>query len=155
MRFYLYATDDPDPAEASNVTEWGLDPIEGEYDSTFEWEGRGADIATLGGRIIQDYGLNEKDRKIRIAGRDLTPALRTALQSKYVAVDQEYHFTARPAEDQAGDVWKVQFRRIPMGFSAVLDGPMFAVGRMYQEPPPAGYERYRYEVVLLSVEKVA
>lgn len=155
MRLYLYATDNVDPALASNVTEWGVDPIEGEYDSTFEWAGRGAHIATLGGQVIQDYGLNEKDRKIRIAGRDLTPALRTALQTKYAAVNQEYHFTARPAAVQASDVWKVQFRRVPMGFSAVLDAPMFAVGRMYAEPPPAGYERYRYEVVLLVNLKVA
>ena len=155
MRLYLYGTDNVDPALASNVTEWGVDPVEGEYDSTFEWEGRGADIPTLGGRIIQDYGLNEKDRKIRIAGRDLTPALRTALQTKYAAVNQQYHFTARPAAGQASDVFRVHFRRSPMGFSAVLDATMFAIGRMYEEPPPAGYERYRYDIVLLVVQKVA
>jgi hypothetical protein len=155
MRFYLYGTDNVNPTLATNVTEWALDPVEGEYDPTFEWEGRGADIATLGGRIIQDYGLNEKDRKIRLAGRDLTPALRAALQTKYAAVNQQYHFTARPAQGQASDVWKVQFRRVPLGFSAILDAPMFAVGRMYAEPAPDGYERYRYEMVLLVVAKVA
>ena len=155
MRLYLYGTDNVNPTLASNVTEWAVDPVEGEYDSTFDWDGRGADIGTLGGRIIQDWGLNEKDRKIRIAGRDMTPALRTALQSKYAAVNQQYHFTARPAQGQASDVWKVRFRRVPMGFSAILDAPTFAVGRMYAEPAPDGYERYRYELVLLVVEKVA
>jgi len=155
MRLYIYATDNVDPALATNVTEWGVDPIEGEYDSTFEWDGRGTYVPTLGGHVIQDWGLNEKDRKIRIAGRDLTAALRTALQSKYAVVNQQYHFTARPAAGQASDVWKVHFRRSPMGFSAVLDAQMFQIGRMYAEPPPAGYERYRYEIVLLVVQKVA
>jgi hypothetical protein len=155
MHFYLYSTDDPHPAEADDVTEWGLDPIEGEYDSEFEWDGRGADIPTLGGRIIQDWGISEKDRKIRVAGRDLNSTLRDELETKYLGVDQEWFFTARKAAGVDADVWRVQFRRVPRGFSAVLDGPTFAVGRMYQEPPDPGYERYRYELVLLVVEKVA
>lgn len=114
MRFYLYATDDVDPAEASNVTEWGLEPIEGEYDSEFEWDGRGADIPTLGGRIIQDWGVHEEDRKIRVAGRDLSPTLRAALETKYLAIETEWHFTARKSAAVSADVWKVQFRRVPM-----------------------------------------
>jgi hypothetical protein len=155
MRLYLYATDNVDPALATNVTEWGLDPIEGEYDPQFEWDGRGADIATLGGRVIQDYGLVETDRKIKIAGRDLTQALKTAIESKFATVDGQWHFTARKAAGVAADVWKVQFRRVPRGFTSVLDGPVFAVGRMYAEPPDSGYERYTYEIVLLVVQKVA
>ena len=108
-------------------------------------------------KTLKDSGVADvaKDRKIRIAGRDLTPALRTALQTKYAAVNQEYHFTARAAAAQASDVWRVQFRRAPMGFSAVLDASTFAIGRMYAEPPAAGYERYRYEIVLLVNQKVA
>ena len=155
MRFYLYSTDDADPAEADDVTEWGLDPIEGEYDPEFEWDGRGSHVTTLGGSVIQDYGVNELDRKIRVAGRDLNNTLRAELETKYLQPNTEWHFTARKAEAVAADVWKVQFRRVPRGFSALLDGPTFAVGRMYQEPPDAGYERYRYELVLLVLEKVS
>jgi hypothetical protein len=155
MKFYLYSTDHADPARAADATEWGLDPLEGEYDPEFEWNGRGADIPTLGGLVIQDYGVIEKDRKIRVAGRDLNGALRSALESKYLVANGEWHFTARRAANIAADVWKVRFRRVPRGFSAVLDGPTFAVGRMYQEPPDPGYERYRYELVLLVLEKIS
>jgi hypothetical protein len=155
MRLYLYATDNVDPALASSVTEWGVDPTEGEYDPQFEWDGRGADIATLGGRVIQDYGVVEQDRKIKIAGRDLTQALKTAIESKFTTVGGQWHFTARKASGVAADVWKVQFRRVPRGFTSVLDAPVFAVGRMYGEPPDSGYERYTYEIVLLVVQKVA
>jgi hypothetical protein len=154
MRFYLYSIDDPDPAQALDATEWGLDPIEGEYDPEFEWNGRGSDVATLGGRVIQDYGLNELDRKIRVSGRDLNDTLRAELEMKYVEPNTEWYFTARKAEGVGADVWKVRFRRVPRGFSALIDGPTFAIGRMYQEPPDAGYERYRYELVLLVVEKL-
>jgi hypothetical protein len=155
MRLYLYATDNVDPALATNVTEWGVDPTEGEYDPQFEWDGRGTDIATLGGRVIQDYGVVEQDRKIRIAGRDLTQALKTGIESKFTTVGGQWHFTARKASGVAADVWKVQFRRVPRGFTSVLDAPVFAVGRMYAEPPDSGYERYTYEIVLLVVQKVA
>jgi hypothetical protein len=155
MRFYLFATDNIDPALASNVTEWGLDPMEGEYDPQFEWDGRGADVATLGGRVVQDYGLVEKDRKIRIAGRDLSAALKSAIESKFTTIDGQWNFTARKSAGAPADVWRVQFRRVPRGFTSVLDGPFFAVGRMYAEPPDAGYERYTYEIVLLVVAKLA
>lgn len=155
MRFYLYATDNVDPAAASNVTEWGLDPIEGEYDSEFEWEGRGSVTPTLGGVVIQDYGTSQQDRKLRVAGRGLDAATRAALESKYLAPNTEYHFIARKSSGAPADVFKVQFRRVPRGFTAQLDAPTFAIGRMISEPAPAGYERYRYELVLLVVEKVA
>ncbi len=155
MRLYLYATDNVDPAHATNVTEWGIDPIDGEYDPRFEFDGRGADIVTLGGRVIQDWGLNEKDRKIRIAGKDLNPTEKSALQTKYETTNGQFYFTARVAAATPAEVWKVQFRRSPAGFVAVLDAPMFAVGGRYSEPPPSGYERYHYEMVLLVVEKMA
>jgi len=94
MRCYLYSTDSTDPALALNETDWLLDPIEGEYDSEFEWDGRGASVPTLGGRVIHDYGMLEADRNIRIAGSDLTEAERDALESKYAA-GGEWHFSAR------------------------------------------------------------
>src|SRR5687767_5454670 len=121
MRFYLYSTDDPDPAAAVDETDWLLDPIEGEYDPEFEWDGRGAAVVTLGGRIVQDYGRSELDRNIRIAGADLTAAERAALDQKYSAIDTEWFFTARAADATPADVWRVQFRRVPRGFSALLD----------------------------------
>jgi hypothetical protein len=155
MRLYLYATDNIDPALATNVTEWGVDPIDGEYDPQFEFDGRGANIATLGGRVIQDYGQVERDRKILIKGSDLTLALKTAIEAKYVTVEGQFNFTARKAAATPADVWRVQFQRNPRGFSAVLDAARYGIGHMYVEPAHIDYERYTYEIVLLVVSKLA
>ena len=154
MRCYLYSTDSTDPALALNETDWLLDPIEGEYDSEFEWDGRGASVPTLGGRVIHDYGMLEADRNIRIAGSDLTEAERDALESKYAA-GGEWHFSARAADVTPATVWLVQFRRVPRGFTAVLDAPKFAVGRYHSQPPALGYVGYKYEIVLMVLEKLA
>jgi hypothetical protein len=154
MRFYLYSTANPDPAADAGAISFLLDPVEGEYDPDFEWDGRGAVVPTLGGRVIQDYGMVEADRSIRVAGSDLTAEERAAIEALYIQQDTEWHFTARPADDTPAPVWRVQFRRVPRGFTAVLDAPKFAIGRFYSQPPAAGYEQYRYELVLLVVARV-
>jgi hypothetical protein len=155
MRLYLYGTDNLDPNLAGNVTQWGVDPEDGEYDPEFEFAGRGANVATLGGRVLQDYGQVEVDRKIRIAGQDLSLALKNAIAAKYATVDGQFNFTARRAANVASDVWRVQFQRVPRGFSAVLRAAMYQVGRMYAEPAHDDYERYEYEIILLVVSKLA
>jgi len=152
MKFYLYSTDDADPAEAADKIEWQADTLESEYDPAFDWNGRGADVVTLGGHVIHDYGTLEADRKIRCAGF-IDPAEAAALEAAYLA-GGEYHFTARKQLGVAADVWKVRFRRVPRGFTAVLDTPVFAIGRAISEPVREGYEQYRYEVVLLVVNKL-
>jgi hypothetical protein len=153
MKFFLYNTDDADPAAATGVVSWELNAVESEYDPAYEWDGRGADIATFGGRVIQDYGQVEADRKIRVAGIHLDPDTVAALEAKYTAAD-EYHFTARKVAAVAETVWKVRFRRVPRGFTATLDAPTFQIGRAFSEPAPVGYERYSYEMVLLVIQKL-
>ena len=153
MLFYLYSTDDADPAEAATVAlAWQADTLESEYDPAFEWAGRGSDVPTLGGHVIQDYGVVEQDRKIRCAGW-LEADEAAALEAAYIA-GGEYHFTARKQTGVAAEVWKVQFRRVPRGFTAVLEATTFATGRLISEPVAADYERYRYELVLLVVAKI-
>ncbi len=114
--FSVYSTDNVDPTLAVDTTSWDFDVWgQGEYDPRFEWEGRGANILTFGGRVDQFYGFNLKDRKIRIAGIDLTEAIRKALQLKY-ETDSEWNFT------DGIDVFRVRFSIKPSGFSAALNG---------------------------------
>jgi hypothetical protein len=149
FRFHIYSTDNTDPLLASDSTGWGLDPVEGEYDPRFEWGGRGSHIETLGGRFDQDYGFEITDRKIRIAGRDLSDLVRAALQTKYEAVDQDWHFT-----HGLGEVFKVRFSRNPLGFVTTLDAPLYARGLYIVSPPPPQYVRYRYVLFLRVVSQV-
>ena len=148
FRFSIYSTDDPDPDVAVDVTSWKPDPIEAVYDPRFEWVGRGAHVATLGGMVHQDAGLNIKDRKILISGRDMSNALRSELETKYVTVDTEWNFT-----DGLGEVFRVRFAREPRGFNAILDAALYAKGIFSSNPPPIKYVRYHYEIILLVISQ--
>ena len=154
MKFYLYNTDSPDPAIATGLLNWELNPQESEYDPTYEWNGRGADVPTLGGHVYHDYGLVESDRKIRITGSYLDATTMAALEAKYAATNTEYYFSARKVDAVADTIWKVRFRRQPRGFTCELDAPVFMIGRALSQPVPTGYERYKYEMVLLVVSKL-
>jgi hypothetical protein len=153
--FNIYNTDNTDPDLATGLTRWGPDPISGEYDPRFEWEGRGSHVITLGGppgvakgRKHQDSGLFIQDRKIRIAGSDMFEVLRSELQTKYEALDTEYHFT-----DGLGEVFKVRWSRRPRGFNAILNTPLYATGIMTGFPPSEKYRRFTYEVMLWIISQ--
>ena len=141
--FNIYSTDNVDPDLASDLTRWGPDPVNGQYDPRAEQEGRGSHVATLKGRKHQDSGVNIEDRRIMIAGSDMRNDLRELILAQYEVTDAEYNFT-----DGLGEVFRVKFSRRPRGFNAVLNTPLYAVGIMIQNPPPEKYRRYTYEIQL-------
>lgn len=141
--FSLYDTDNADPDLASNLTRWGPDPINGEYDPRAMQEGRGSHVATLKGRKHQDSGVNIEDRRIMIMGGDMDNALREEILAKYEVTDAEYNFT-----DGLGEVFRVRFSRRPRGFNAVINMPIYATGILIENPPAEKYRRYNYEVQL-------
>lgn len=148
--FNIYSIDNVNPDLAADLTRWGPDPIAGEYDPEFEWEGRGSHTITLGGppgsvkgRKHQDSGLFIQDRRIMISGSDFTVGLRDEIQTKYEAVDTDFNFT-----DGLGEVFRVRFSRRPRGFSPLLNTPLYATGLLTGFPPPEKYRRYSYEIML-------
>ena len=152
--FSVYSTDNVDPDLATDSTSWDFDVWgQGQYDSRFEWEGRGVNTLTFGGRVDQHFGFNIKDRKIRISGADLTEDVRKALQIKYEA-DQEWNFT------DGIDVFRIRFSLKPSGFAAALDGTMLGKGirgfvnatiqDIYQNQTllVSNFLKYRYNMLL-------
>lgn len=115
--FAFYSTDiDPntDPASADPAPETlvVLDqaPIFGEYDFHSGETGRGSVTKTLGGQVIQDFGVFEEDQRISFSETDaLSSAMVAALKTLHETVDGEYYFT------DGYNVWKVRFAR-PGGF---------------------------------------
>lgn len=117
--FAFYSTDiDPtvDPAEADPAPETlvVLDqvPILGNalYDLQGGEIGRGSVRQTLGGVVIQDFGIVDGDGRISFSDSDaLSAATVAALKTIHETVDGEYYFT------DGFNVWTVRFAR-PGGF---------------------------------------
>ncbi len=143
MQFAIYSTDNIDPLLATDATFFVLDPDAGEYDPRFEWEARGSNQQTLGGRVDQDFGFNIKDRKIRIAGEDMLEEVRVPLEIKHQAVNQDFNFT------DGLEVFRVRFSRKPRGFIATLIVDLYKRGIVISDPPPLAYVRHSYEIILL------
>jgi hypothetical protein len=122
--FAFYSTDiDPtvDPANADPAPETlvVLDqpPIlgDGRVDMQIGDAGRGSVIQTLGGAVIQDFGVYEEDGRISFGESDaLSADVVDDLQTIHDVVDGEYYFT------DGFRVWKVRFAR-PNGFKARLN----------------------------------
>ena len=117
-KFRIYSTDivptvDPDnasPAPATLIV-FDQDPFFGEYDSDDIDQARGITIRTLGGVVVQDFGVVESDGVISFSDSDaLEVDTVVALRSAYETVDGQYYFT------DGYECWKVQFSRNPMGF---------------------------------------
>lgn len=116
-QFCIYSTDitatlDPqnaNPAPATLVV-FDQDPIFGDYDTAAGYRGRGSKIETLGGVVLQDFGVVEKDGQIRIAEENvLVTNMITDIDALFVVIDGEYFFT------DVVNCWKVRFSR-PDGF---------------------------------------
>lgn len=87
------------------------DPHHGTYEQATSSEDRGYVLKTLGGAIIQDFGVFEVDEVISFSDIDaLTQPTITALLAAYVTVNGQWYFT------DGYDCWKVQFSRKPKGF---------------------------------------
>lgn len=144
--FAFYSTDiDPttDPANAvpAPVTLVVLDqpPVFGDYDFEAGDIGRGSVIPTLGGQVIQDFGVYDVDGRIVFSDTDaLSAGIADDLRALWAAVDGEYYFT-----DGYG-IWKVRFAR-PDGFKARRN-LLWAYH---------GEDVFSYEIALIVLEKIA
>jgi hypothetical protein len=114
-RFCIYSTDanpvtDPDSA----ITKIDLDTgpiLRGEIDLLGDAHGRGSTHRTLGGLVVQDFGVTIKDRTIRVAASDcLSEAKVSQLEALYVVRDAEYLFGT------GFETYRVKFSRNPAGF---------------------------------------
>jgi hypothetical protein len=153
VHFAIYSTDgsDPtDPTTASDYTYFYGNPRHGEYDPDYDWDGRGSHIQTLGSVVHQDFGVNDKDRKIRIRDDDAIPeSIRDELQLKYEEEDTEWHFT------DGLRVFRIVFSRRPRGFHAWLNMAKFDEGLQRGLSDPDEYCWYSYEMLLHVIQVVA
>lgn len=117
-KFRIYSTeitptldpDNADPLPATNII-FDQDPHHGTYEQATSSEDRGSIIKTLGGAVIQDFGVKVVDEIIAFSDIDaLTQPTITALIAAYAIVDEEWYFT------DGYECWKVQFSRSPRGF---------------------------------------
>jgi hypothetical protein len=114
------------------------DPLSGTYDLQSQPMGRGSRFQTIGGVVIQDFGVVESDRVIHIATETsaITSGEIAELQQAYETVDGTYYFT------DSLQCWKVQFAR-PGGF-------------MYSQNMKAKFynkDLYDYELTLYVLSK--
>lgn len=122
--FAFYSTDitpttDPANANPAPATLVVLDQppilLGGEYNFDAGETGRGSVIQTLGGVVVQDFGVIEGDGRISFSEFDALSASTVAgLKTIHETVDGEYYFT------DGFRVWKVRFMR-PNGFKARLN----------------------------------
>lgn len=119
MPFTVYSTEygpatTPETLSPAPLTLITLDqdPLFGTYEPEAGQMGRGSQHPTLGGVVIQDFGVIWQDQRIHIAEDNaLSQATVDALRSASAIVGGEYFFT------DGYDVWKVAFMR-PGGFRA-------------------------------------
>jgi hypothetical protein len=136
-----------DAAFTTNVTEFYQDPVGGEYDPEYEWEGRGSVLPCLSGVQIQDFGVDMQDRKILIRDNDAMKQSHVdALDAKWPAKDGQWYFT------DGIYVFKVQFQRSPRGWRKWLNTKLYFKGLQISQPPPERYVWYSYEIILLVRE---
>lgn len=148
--FAFYSTEidptvDPANADPAPATLVVLDqpPIFGNFNSQGGEIGRGTVISTLGGNIIQDFGVVVTDERISFSESDaLTESTITGLKAIHVVVDGEYYFT------DGFRVWKVRFAR-PGGFLYRLNLLM----KQYADEPGYPGDRYSYEINLIVISK--
>ena len=144
--FAFYSTDinpttDPANADPLPATLVVLDqpPVFGEYDFEAGSVGRGSVHATLGGQVVQDFGVFDVDGRITFSDTDaLSADTVDDLQALWATVDGEYYFT------DGYNMWKVGFLR-PDGFKA-RKNLLFA---------HHGQDIYSYEIALIVLEKIA
>lgn len=119
-KFRIYSTEitatlDPDnavPLPATLIV-FDHDPIHANYNPVGSAQDRGSVIRTLGGVVIQDFGVNVKDETITFSEASaISQSVVTALKTAYETVDGQWYFT------DGYECWKVQFSRLPRGFKA-------------------------------------
>jgi hypothetical protein len=149
--FAFYSTEiqptvSPATASPAPVTLVVLDqpPIFGTYDFDAGEMGRGSVIQTLGGVVIQDFGVTPGDGRISFSENDaLTKPVKEALDVIHKVVDGEYFFT------DGFKIWRVRFAR-PNGFKARKNLLM----AQYADEPGYPGDRYSYEINLIVVAEL-
>lgn len=144
-KFRLYSTDisatlDPDSASPAPTTliEFDQDPLHSEYNPEGAAQDRGSVIRTLGGVVVQDFGVVESDGVITFSDTGaLSSTTVSALQSAYETVDGEFYFT------DGYECWKIRFSRNPKGLKTWRN-LLFAYH---------GTSMFSYEIQLLVVLK--
>lgn len=125
------------PAPATLIT-FDQAPLFGTYEPEAGTMGRGAQIQTLGGVVVQDFGVCLQDQRIKIAEDNaLSQATVDALRSASATAGGEYFFT------DGYEVWKVAFLR-PGGFRAWRN-MLYAAN---------GVTVYSYEISLIILEEL-
>jgi len=112
---------------------------DGEFNELGEDIGRGSVIQTLGGNVIQDFGIVESDGHIQFSDVDvyISADVIEDLAALHETVDGEYYFT------DGFNCWKVRFAR-PNGF----------VARKNLLWAQHGEDVYSYSFDLIIVEKI-
>jgi hypothetical protein len=145
MAFSLYSTEatpttTPEtlsPAAATLIT-LDQDPLFGSYDPEAGTMGRGSQSQTLGGVVVQDFGVCLQDQRIKITDDNaLSQATVDSLRSASAIAGGEYFFT------DGYEVWKVAFLR-PGGFRAWRN-MLYAAN---------GVTIYSYEMNLIILEEL-
>lgn len=116
-RFRLYSTEisatvNPDSAspQPGTLIVFDQDPFYGNYNPDGAGQDRGSIIRTLGGTIIQDFGVVASDGIITLSDTNaLSTSTVTSLRSAYQTIDAQFYFT------DGYECWKVQFSRNPKG----------------------------------------
>jgi len=119
-KFRIYSTEiaatlTPDSASPLPATliVFDQDPIHANYNPVGSGQARGSVIRTLGGVVVQDFGVNIKDETISFSEANaLSSSVISALKTAYETVDGQWYFT------DGYECWKVQFSRNPRGFRA-------------------------------------
>jgi len=119
-KFRIYSTEidatlDPDNAEPAPATliVFDQDPIHANYNPVGSAQDRGSAIRTLGGVVVQDFGVNIQDETISFSEANaISQSVVTALKTAYETVDGQWYFT------DGYECWKVQFSRTPRGFKS-------------------------------------
>jgi hypothetical protein len=143
--FAFYSTDiqpttDPANASPAPATLVVLDqpPIFGTYDFDAGEVGRGSVIQTLGGVVVQDFGVIAGDGRISFSESDaLSAETVAALKAIHDIIDGEYFFT------DGFRIWRVRFAR-PNGFK-------YRKNLFWAQH---GHEIYSYEINLIVVAEL-
>jgi len=147
-QFYIFSTDvdpetDPSGLSPETLIEFPQDPIFGEYDPAAGYRGRGSKTETLGGVVLQDFGVYVEDEQIRIAEENVWMedgvTFIDDMDEAFAAIDEDYYFT------DGYQVWQVRFAR-PDGFK-YRRNMLFKIKE--------GLDVYSYEILLNVVEKIS
>lgn len=141
--FWIYSTNaSPETSPTTATYHVKLDDapiLNGEYDNYGDYPGRGSVHRTLGGIIVQDFGVKVVDRRIKISGVDaLSESTVATIKMLHDVVGGQYFFS------DGYERYLIQFSRDPSGFRFWLSYPYARFRKLYS-----------YEINMIVLEKRA